>query len=435
MNLSRRHLLGGGAATLGLLGLSACSTAGSTGGGGSSDKGNGDVKDMVLWTWPEGFGKKVLEGVANDLKQYKLRQDVIGGDFKQKLTTTFAAGSGLPDITGVKGQDIPFFLSQDKYFVDLNSIGAKDIKDTYLEYKWNQATTKDGKQLGIPIDIGPTALFYRADVFEDAGLTSDPKKLAEEIREWEAYFELGKQLLSKKPDTYLIRNCASLFDTVWPQSGMGFIDEEGVFIGDQDHIRGAWDTMMKAYDAGIVASIESNTADSAAAINEGKLPADFGASWHLADLMVDAPETAGKWRVCEHPGEATNSGGSFLTIPEGAKDPEASFEIIKYILNPKNQAYEYQDKGNFPATPESFDMEEVAGPVEFLGGQKAAEVFGHAAETVRPLYEDPQSSAVQAPFLAEIDLIESSKKDREKAWNDAVTQAKRIAKQVGLTVR
>ena len=80
-------------------------------------------------------------------------------------------------------------------------------------------------------------------------------------------------------------------------------------------------------------------------------------------------------------------------------------------------------------------MEEVAGPVEFLGGQKAAEVFGHAAETVRPLYEDPQSSAVQAPFLAEIDLIESSKKDREKAWNDAVTQAKRIAKQVGLTVR
>lgn len=450
MNVSRRTLIRGGAAGLGLLGVSgvaACSSAptqpsqapvtsnGATPSTGTSTGAPAEVKELVLWTWPEGFGKKALAAVAADLTQYKLRQDVIGGDFKQKLTTTMSAGTGLPDITGVKGEDIAFFKSQAKYFVDLNTVGAGDIKSTYLDWKWAQATTTDGKQLGIPIDIGPTALFYRFDVFEAAGLPSDPKKLAAAIRTWEEYFALGKELLAKKPGTYLIRNTGGLFDTIWKQSGKGFIDEKAVFIGDQEHIRKAWDTAVQGLQAGIVSKIPSNTADTAAAVNDGRLPADFGASWHLSDLMVDAPETKGKWHVCEHPGDATNNGGSFLTIPAGAKDPAASFEVIKNLLNPKNQAFEYEDKGNFPATPEAFAMPEVAGPVEFLGGQVAAEVFGHAAETVRPLYEDPNQNAVSAPYFAEIDLVEASGKDPGKAWDDAVTAAKRLAQQMGLTVQ
>ncbi len=437
MTVSRRTLLRGGAlgvGALGLGGLAACSTAAPTPAPTGGATGGGAATQKILWTWPEGFGKKVLDAVAAEFSQYQLRQDIIGGDFKQKLTTTFTAGSGLPDITGVKGEDIAFFRTQAKYFVDLNTVGAADIKDTYLDWKWAQATTTEGQQLGIPIDIGPTALFYRFDVFEDAGLPSDPVELAAAIRTWDEYFELGKELLAKKPDTYLVRNTGGLFDTVWKQSGKGFIDETGTFIGDQAHIKNAWDTAAKALDAGIVATLASNTADSAAAVNEGRLPADFGASWHLSDLMVDAPDTAGKWHVCEHPGDATNNGGSFLTIPAGVADPAASFELISFILNPQNQAFEFEDKGNFPATPASFDMPEVAGPVEFLGGQKAAEVFGHAAETVRPLYEDPNENTVNAPFFAEIDLVENSKKDPEKAWTDAVTAAKRLAKQVGLTV-
>ena len=437
MLVSRRALIQGGAAGLGILGLgglAACSTAAPSATQTPTGTAGGSTTNLVLWTWPEGFGKKVLEAVASEFPQYPLRQDVIGGDFKQKLTTTFTAGSGLPDITGVKGEDIAFFKTQAKYFVDLNTIGAADIKGTYLDWKWAQATTTDGKQLGIPIDIGPTALFYRFDVFKDAGLPSEPEELAAAIRTWDEYFALGKELLAKKPDTYLIRNTGGLFDTVWKQSGKGFVDEKGVFIGGEAHIRNAWDTAVKALQAGIVATLQSNTADSAAAVNEGKLPADFGASWHLADLMVDAPETAGKWHVCEHPGDATNNGGSFLTIPEGVQDPAASFELIKFILNPQNQAFEYEDKGNFPSAPAAFELPEVSGPVEFLGGQVASKVFGHAAETVRPLYEDPQANTVSAPFFAELDLVEASKKDPNKAWDDAVAAAQRLAKQVGLAV-
>ena len=434
MNLSRRHLLSGGLAGLGVLGVSAltgCSTSTEP----TSDKDAGDAKKLVLWIWPEGFDNQTLAAVSKALPSYSVRQDVIGGDFKQKLTTTFTAGSGLPDLTGVKGEDIAFFRDHADHFVDLNTLGAKDIKSNFLDWKWAQATTTDGKQLGIPSDIGPTVLFYRADIFEQAKLPTEPDKVAAQITTWDAFIEFGTNMLAAKDKTYLVRNSAGLFDTVWPQSGKGFIDEKKTFIGDQDHIRNAWDIAVKAFKAGIVAAIKSNTSDSAAAVNEGRLPADFGASWHLADLMVDAPSTKGKWRVCAHPGPAINQGGSFLSIPAGVSDPKASFAAIRELLSVKSQVREYDHNGNFPVSPKAYDDPKVSGPVGFLGGQHAAKVFAEAAESVRPLFEDSNSGTVSAPFTAQLEQVESSGKNPETAWHDAVSEAKRIAKQLHLTVK
>ena len=69
MNLSRRHLLSGGFAGLGVLGVSAltgCSTSTEP----KSDTGAGDAKKLVLWMWPEGFDKQTLATVAKAQPSY-----------------------------------------------------------------------------------------------------------------------------------------------------------------------------------------------------------------------------------------------------------------------------------------------------------------------------------------------------------------------------
>jgi len=426
--LSRRSALGLGAAAAGSAALlSGCSTS-TTGSGDSGGDG------ISLWIWPEGFADDVIDDIAERFPDAGFRQTVQGGDFKQKLQTTLQSGSGLPNITGIKGEDIAHFASVAEYFVDLNTLGAEDHKAQYADWKWDQATTLDGQQLGIPIDIGPTALFYRFDIFEENGLPSDPAELAEAIREWEELFEMGEQLKAADSDTYLIRNLSGVFDIAWRQSGQAFIDEDGNFIGGDSHIKKAWDLSITAHDAGINAALESNTPDLAAAVAAGKLPADFGASWHLADLIVDAPDTSGTWHVCEHPGDAANLGGSFLGIPAEVEDQEQAFEIILALLDAKNLAREYAHSGNFPANLEAMESDEVQGEVEFLGGQVAGEVFAHAADYVRPLYEDAVDGTVNAPFYAELTLVEASGKDPAEAWDSAVAEAERLAKQNGITV-
>lgn len=428
-SLSRRSVLGLGAAAGPLALFTGCST--STTGSGSGD-GGGD--GISLWIWPEGFADDVVADISERFPDADFRQTVQGGDFKQKLQTTLQAGSGLPNITGIKGEDIAHFASVADYFVDLNTLGAGDHKAEYADWKWEQATTKDGRQLGIPIDIGPTALFYRFDIFEQHGLPSEPEELAAAIREWEQLFELGKELKAADADTYIIRNLSGVFDLAWRQSGKAFIDEDGAFIGGDSHIRQAWDQAIAAHDAGINAALESNTPDLASAVAAGKLPADFGASWHLADLVVDAPDTSGKWHVCEHPGDAANLGGSFLGIPADVEDQDQAFEIILALLDAKKLAREYTHSGNFPANLEAMESSEVQGEVEFLGGQVAGEVFAHAAEYVRPLYEDPADGTVNAPFYAELALVEASGKDPAEAWDAAVSEAERLAEQNGITV-
>ncbi|MDO5066701.1 MAG: extracellular solute-binding protein [Propionibacteriaceae bacterium] len=431
--ISRRGVLAlGGVASLASA-LTACSTAVQPSGN-SSAGASGEAAAMVLWTWPEGFAQQVLDSVKTKFPDIALRQDVIGGDFKQKLSVTLQGKETKPSITGVKGEDIAFFAAQADYFVDLNTLGAADRKGDFLDWKWAQATTEDGRQLGIPIDIGPTALFYRFDIFEKLGLPFEPDKLEAAIRSWDEYFNLGVEMKGKDAETFLIRNISGLFDIMVLQSGMNYIDKSHKFIGGESHIREAWDRAVKAHTLGISAALTSNSPDSTAAVAAGKLPADFGASWHLADLMVDAPDTSGKWHVCKHPGEATNNGGSFLAIPAGTPDAAKAFEVILHILNAENQIIEYTDKGNFPANSAAFASDALKAPVEFLGGQAAGELFAKAAETVRPLYEHPANNAVGGPFGAELELVEASGKDPEQAWNDAVEAAKRLAEQEGLSV-
>ena len=166
-----------------------------------------------MWYWGGALSDKVVaEAKTHFSSTVTLTTASIGGDFKQKLTTTLAAGTSVPDITGIKGEDMASFLPNAGRFLDLNDLGFKKISSQYLDWKTKLAQTKDGKQIGFPIDIGPTALFYREDFFAKAGVPTDPAKVAALVKTWEDYFQLGTELQKKNPGTYLVNNIGSMFD-------------------------------------------------------------------------------------------------------------------------------------------------------------------------------------------------------------------------------
>ena len=204
-----------------------------------------------MWIWGGGLSKAVLDDAVKHFTKPALKPQEIGGDFKAKLLTTMSGGRGMPDITGVKGEDIAAFYPQTNQFVDLNTVGADKIKSQYLDWKWAQGTAPDGTQIGIPIDIGPTALFYRQDVFAEAGLPSEPADLAAAASTFDDYFDLGVELKAKLPDHFLVRDIANIFGVVVGSGTEFYVDKDDAFIGDQDHIRNGWDTAVKAFTLGI----------------------------------------------------------------------------------------------------------------------------------------------------------------------------------------
>lgn len=175
MNPSRRTLLGAG--LLGLTGaLSAC--GGSSSGGTAADAA-GKARTLSLWCWGGGLSEQAVTDAAATLAgRAKITSTIVDGDFKQHLVTALSSGRDVPDITGVKGEDMPVFLTKADEFLDLNPLGASQQASSFAAAKYAQATTPSGKQIGLPIDLGPTAIFYRSDLWDKAGLPSDPTEVA-----------------------------------------------------------------------------------------------------------------------------------------------------------------------------------------------------------------------------------------------------------------
>ncbi|HEY8978914.1 MAG TPA: extracellular solute-binding protein [Streptomyces sp.] len=420
--LLRAALATGTAGTLGALASSCAVPAGSTG------------DNMVLWYWNGGLSETVVKnakqryGPAVDLKAIQ-----IGGYYRSKLITTMAGRAHIPDIAGLKGEDMASYLPNADQFVDLRTLGADKLKDQYLSWKWDQGVADDGTMVGFPIDCGPVAHFYQPAVFEKAGLPHDPADVSQHMATWEEFFAAGEQLKRRLPGTYLLTDITSVYTMSMNQGTRQYVDKDRHFIGDEDHVRTAWARAVEAKKRGIVSSIVSGTPDALSAQEGGKLPSNLNASWASSDLKQGVPKTAGRWRVAACPGGPSNIGGSFLAITKECRDPRKAFEIITWLLNADNQAQGFVDAGLFPSTPASYGMKKLTEPDPFFGGQVTMDVFGPAAQKIPVAYNSPFDIALGQPLKDEIKNVGVLGKNPEQAWKDAMSKCRRIAKHLGVS--
>src|SRR5699024_10945639 len=169
------------------------------GGNASSDNGatggSGEDVELTFWTYGStGYDVLVDEYMAD---HPNVKININEGEMEDMLNnlfTSISAGSGSPDIALVEVSQIDKFLQAQDQFHNLNDYGAQDEADHFLDWKWAQAQSVDGSfQIGLPTDIGPTTMFFRSDVMEEAGLPTDPEELAAEISTWDDYYEAAKQ--------------------------------------------------------------------------------------------------------------------------------------------------------------------------------------------------------------------------------------------------
>ncbi|WP_156289840.1 ABC transporter substrate-binding protein [Oceanobacillus salinisoli] len=401
--------------------LAACGNADANTASGTEDSGK---VTLTMWYW--GDESPEIEAKVNeqfDNVELKVEKLPSGEDFKTRLQTTLAGGGEGPDIVAMDSW-ISEFLPHHDMFVDLYDYGAEELEDTYLEWKLEMATAKtdDGdKLIALPIDIGPIALYYRADLFEQAGLPSEPEDVAKEIQNWDDYIAASKKVYEATgAKMYTIDE---IYRNVIGQSDKLYFDENDNFIADQEHVKNAFDTAVRAYQEGLTFVSESGS-EKRAAMNTGDVGSLIHAMWFKGDVVNSAPDHAGNWRIAFPPGGGGNQGGSFMGILNSSEHPEEAYEVLKWYLNPENQLDNLVNHGLFPSTPEVYDAPEMQVEEEFFGGQVVNEVFAQSAEDVKIAYRSPNDSLVESSILEQFQLIVNENKDPEKAWNDAIDRAK-----------
>jgi cellobiose transport system substrate-binding protein len=405
--------------------VSACGDDDSGGGSGS------DSKTTTLWYWAGGLSDKVVaDAVTQFTSKTTMKPSVIGGDFKAKLVTTLASGKFVPDITGVKGEDVAAFLPQANKFVDLNTLGATKLSSEYLTWKLKKATTQDGKLIGFPIDIGPDRRVLprgpvqagRAAVRPGCRRRRDldlgrllrarrqaQGEAAEDVPGEQRWVDLRPG--DRAGHAAVRRRGEPLHRRPGPRAqGLGHRGEAPVAGHQREDQRQQLERRDRERRAGRRARRRVARAR------------------HLLGGAGHQGQVAGG----DQPGRPVEHRRLVPRIPKEAANPQLAFEIITWLLSPENQARGFTDAALFPSAPAAYKLPALTGGDPFFGGQATIDVFGPAAEKIPVSYEAPSDAAVSAPYFNELTNIETKGKSPEDAWNDAVSQAKQIAKRQGV---
>ncbi|WP_433160135.1 ABC transporter substrate-binding protein [Kribbella sp. CA-247076] len=426
MTVSRRTFLAlGGGAAAAATGLTGC---------GGSRSSLGGSNELSMWTWVGSVNDDLIAQAEQAIpghEDMRLAMTRIGTNYKTKVLTSLAGKSLVPDIVAINDDVATYFPNADQ-FHDLNELGAKDRASEFLDWKWKLGITPDDKMMAYPMDTGPTALFYRTDMLQKAGINTDPAAVAELAPTWDAYIELGKKLKAAVPGSAITDNITGVYLYALAQQSKRYMTEDGQYIGDQDHIREQFDLAIRVVKEGLSANAQADTTDADAVVTNGKLVAYNAAVW-WAQLGPKnaAPKTKGLWRVTAAPGGAGNRGGSFLAITKYCKNPEAAFAFISWLESAKNQAQAFLDPVLFPSTPASYTDERMTAPDPFFGGQKIVDVFGESATKYPGAYFSPYDSIIGAPISAELVNVETAGKSPDLAWADAQEQIERELTRAG----
>lgn len=397
MRLARTRLTAAAVTIAALtLGVAAC--------GSDSDSASGDGPvNLTFWTWaPEMEAVVDIWNEANpDIQVTVNKQD--GGDAAvTKLLTAIKAGSGAPDIMQAEYQAIPTMVSADA-LADVSAEVGDDLSGHFADGVWNSVTLGTDAVYGIPQDSGPMQFYYRADIFEDMGLTVPTT--------WDEYADVAAQLHTADPSKYLgtfSATDAGSFTGLAQQAGASWwgIDGESwtVDIDDEATLKVAqyWGDLV---EAGTIDNKPMYTPEWNAALNDGSQVGWLSAVWAPGVLAGNAPDTEGLWKMAPMPqwdasAPATgNWGGSATAVTTQSEHAEQAVEFITWMNTSEEGVAALADvSGIYPADIPGQSTALTDPPAFFANQPDFYEIVAETAGTANPFTYGPNVNVAYSAF-------------------------------------
>ncbi|GMA60446.1 extracellular solute-binding protein [Alicyclobacillus fastidiosus] len=395
-----------------------------TGCGQSSSTSSGKKTVITLWYWSDSLSPQELNAVSKQFPNVELKAEEIGGNFEEKLISAMYADDA-PDITAINSDNFVATMVQDHdQFVNLLQYPeVRAAEKLYLPWKWNLASTPDHKyQVGIPIDTGPTVLYYNTKLFKEAGLPTSPAQVSAKLKTWSDYLAAAKQM-KEKINVPMFDNVYTVYEAALDQGNQYYFNSMMKPIyATNPVVKNAWNLAVEIHQDGLVENVSQwTTAWSAAAAHDG-FASFIGASWMVPQLE-QSDTRQGVWKIAAAPGGPSDQGGSFLGVTKDSKHPELAAQIALWLMNPKNQTETYPSLGLYPSTPSSYKSPIMNQPSAYFGGEDINTYLSASAKDIKVGFDSPYDSTVDTIFSQALSLVALSNENPKSAWNNAVHQA------------
>jgi multiple sugar transport system substrate-binding protein len=331
--------------------IAACSSSGTNA---PSTTSSGPVT-LTFWTW---LSTTSMQALANEYTKIhpniKINVVDVGSSAAEytKLETAIKAGKGAPDVAQVEYFALPQFALTNEV-VNLDTLGVESVKSRYTTTAWNSVTVNGGVY-GVPQDTGPMAMFYRKDLFKEAGLTPPTT--------WAQYAADAVIIHDKFPKTYIGNmdptDPGTATSLMWQAGATPFkttgtsdvsvnFNEAGV-----DQYAALWSGLLQKH---LVATDPGWTTAWGQALAAGKYATWITGAWATGSLAGYVTKTD-EWAVAPIPQwtaganvDANNGGSSDAVIADSTHKTQA-LAFDEWINSSATGALALTKIGDFPAT-------------------------------------------------------------------------------------
>ena len=266
-------------------------------------------------------------------------QDVPAEQMQDKLTTQIA-GNNAPDAAYVDNGTVGAFAPR-QALVDLDPYIAKSIAvepDDYVA-AFRKSVTNKGKMYGLPFDGESTGLFYRTDLFKQAGIDGPPET-------WDEFMDAAKKLTNKEKKQYGFIAFAPEAAYYWYpwlwQTGERAMSADGKVTFNSARGKKAGEFYVDlARNYSPPDQLNANSYDGRVAFANGKVGMYVAGAWFAGTMINEFPKTKGKWASAPLPKDAqcaTTIAGDALVIFNQSKNKDAAWKWIEFLSAPQNMA-------------------------------------------------------------------------------------------------
>ena len=387
-----------------------------------------DDVTLTIWTFGS-FFTDFYDGIAEDYKEIAphvtvVVEEIPYGQLYDNLQGAFVAGVGAPDIVDVEQGVISRFLKGVPGLVDLNDLIAP-YADDYIMAK-TDLYAYGGATYGIDHCLCPVVMYYRHDIFAEAGIEMP-------IATWDEFVEAASALTDQGISALSVsdRNWGDYYMLLLQSGSPGFFDAEGNVIVDGENAIAVLEWYVSLIESG-VAIAPGDSQSTYGLMGEGKVAAAVGADWYGGFIKNNVPDTEGLWRAAPMPAFAeggartSTHGGTAYSITTQSEHKEEAWKYIEFALfNEDNKIFEFEVNNLLPPVLSMLDNEALLGPDPYFDNQSLGELFLELAAEVPHQSRGPYFNEASTLVSSAVFQAVSGEKTAEQALKDAAEELRR----------
>ncbi|WP_242003505.1 ABC transporter substrate-binding protein [Brachyspira aalborgi] len=385
--------------------------------------------EITVWAWnvaakalvesAKSFNEKYPKIKVN-VQEYGLAQNVY-----ERYSVILSSGVGVPDIIQIESDYVQTFAeTYPQYFFDMN--GYIDIEGKVDPSKISTSYDSEGKLVSIPWDSGPVVMFYREDLFNQAGIDINS------IITFEDYISAGKKLKERFPNITMtglpFTQDENLFRCLLVANKSYYLNNKGEITVASSKAIETLQMIKRLIDEG-VAKNTINWDGGIVANKNGELASWIMGGWWGGTIKDQMPEMKGKWKIAPIPAfpdgaRASSSGGAGLSIT--ASEPikqAAALEFIKEsLMNVDNQLMMYEKYSLFPSYLPTYDDERFLKSDDYFGDDFNKILADVTKEIPNVIYASKDFAEIKNTVVSVYEDVLNNNRDIKSALEQAASQ-------------